>query len=330
MSSISQMERSSSKTRMLARHPPFGGGSCDLRGSNRLQFGPGEGFRRRSAGRPFSIEPPQPQDESGSLPWLGSSPHLAFMRLHDLVDDRQAEARAAFKARLEGLENLLRLLRSHSSSSIRKTNLPVVSQAFDAYLQSAAVPHGADRVLGDVPENLFNSVAIPDYPRLGNGKPALDSDARIFDGHAVAHEGKRVFQQNHQVGLIEVILLAAGVGEKVGDNSVQALRFASHDIEQVPVFLAHLGYARKHADRTGDGREWIADLVSDGCRQPAHRCQAVLHADFALQTPNLGEVIQCIDVAQQTALRHVQGGYSYANRLAECCLRVETNLRMGL
>ena len=68
------------------------------------------------------------------------------MRLNDLVDHRQPEAGAAFKVRLEGLENLFSLLRSHSGSGIRETNLPVVSPAFDAYVESATIPHRADRI----------------------------------------------------------------------------------------------------------------------------------------------------------------------------------------
>ncbi len=128
--------------------------------------------------------------------------------------------------------------------------------------------------------------------------------------------------------LFEVILLAAGVSEKVGDDAVQALRFAGDNFEEVPVLLAHFGDAGKHADRTSDGGEWIADFVGDGRRQPAHGCQAVLHADFALQSADLGEIIEDVDVAQRTALRSVQGGYSHSNRSAEASHRVEANFGM--
>ena len=146
----------------------------------------------------------------------------------------------------------------------------------------------------------------------------------------MTHEGECVLEQSHQVGLFEVILFAAGVSQKVGDDAVQALRFPGHDLEQVPVLLAHFGDAGKHADRTGDGGERIADFVGDGRRQPAHGCQAVLHADFALQSPDLGEIIERVDVAQRTALRPVQGGYSYSDRLAEGSNRVEANFGVGL
>src|ERR1700733_3236637 len=113
MSSISQMERSSSQTRMLATQPPFPGSRRELRGR-------GEVFGRTGAdrvpfcgepfcGNPFCLEPAQPQDEGRPLPGLGAGPHFTFVRLYDLVDHGQAKSRAAFKVRLEGLENLLGL-----------------------------------------------------------------------------------------------------------------------------------------------------------------------------------------------------------------------------
>src|ERR1039458_7705571 len=182
MSSISQMERSSSQTRMLATQPPFCRSRCEWRRRSRLQHRCSEVFSRGSTGsRSFCVEPPQPQNESGSLPLLRPCPDLAFVRLYDLVDHRQTKARAAFEVRLEGLENLLRLLRGHAGSGIRETNLPVVFHALDRHLQSAAVPHGANRILADIPENLFDSVPVGEHPRFRNGKPALNRDAGILD-----------------------------------------------------------------------------------------------------------------------------------------------------
>src|SRR5271157_975536 len=124
MSSISQMERSSSQTRMLATRPPFCGGGCELHRRGYGQGGCGEVFRRSgdtdrlpfcvglscvglscvepSCIEPFCIEPfcvkaSQPEDESCSLPRPRAGPHFAFVGLHDLVDHDQAEPSAAFK-----------------------------------------------------------------------------------------------------------------------------------------------------------------------------------------------------------------------------------------
>src|SRR5229473_1215538 len=251
------------------------------------------------------------------------------MGLHDLIDHGQSEAGTAFKVRLEGFEYLLRLLRRHARSGVRKAHLPVVSQAFDNHLESAAVLHGPDRVLGKVPKDLFDLVPVGEHPRLRRGKPALNRDAGIFRSHAMSDQGKSVFQQSNQVGLVEVILLAARVSQEIGDDPVQALRFPGNDIEQPAVLFAQFRYAGEHADGARDGSKRIANLVGDSRGQAAHGCQAVLHADFALQSPDLGEIIQGIDIPQWAALGHIQSGDSYPNRLTERFRRVETNLGMA-
>ena len=228
------------------------------------------------------------------------------MRLHDLVDDGQSEPGAAFEVRLEGLEDLFGLLRRHAGSGIGKTDLPVVAQGFDGHGQRAAVLHGADRILTKIPEHLLDLVAVGEHPRLPHRKLPLDRDASLLRGHAVIHERERVFEQLDQISLVEVILLGAGVGQEVGDDAVQPLRFAGHDVEQPAVLFVHLGNAGKHADRAGNGSQRIADLVRDGGSQPADGGQAVLHAHFALQSADLGEIVERIDVAEVAALRHGQ------------------------
>src|ERR1700689_176599 len=100
MSSISQMERSSSQTRMLA----MDASPCSHCGSGGLRCDECPGFichvfTSRAVvigGCALSIEATQAEDERGSLPRLRSRPNLAFMGLHNLVDDGQAEAGAAF------------------------------------------------------------------------------------------------------------------------------------------------------------------------------------------------------------------------------------------
>ena len=60
------------------------------------------------------IEAAQSQNKRGPLPGLRPRPDFAFVRLHDLIDDRQTESGAAFKVGLERLEDFLDLLRRHS------------------------------------------------------------------------------------------------------------------------------------------------------------------------------------------------------------------------
>src|SRR5579863_7088273 len=106
MSSMVQMERSSSQTRMLPmRSSPGREGGC----------GTGPQHRRRrtaslslqSAGRWLCRQAPQTQNEYRATARVGARPNLAFMGLHDLVNDGQAESGAPLELRLEGLKNLL-------------------------------------------------------------------------------------------------------------------------------------------------------------------------------------------------------------------------------
>ena len=97
---------------------------------------------------------------------------------------------------------------------------------------------------------------------------------------------------------MKLVLLAAGVREEIGDDVVQAFGFAGDDLQQLAVFVAQVGDAGQHADRAGNRSQRIADLVGDGGRQAPHGGQAVLHADFALQTADFGEIVESVDVSR--------------------------------
>src|SRR5262249_55916222 len=103
MSSISQMERWSSQTRMLAmRHLRVHGSWRTLRVGLHLR-GPGmEDFQHkfRAAARP------------------GLHVNLGAVGLDDLIDNRQAKPGAAFKMRLEGFEDLFRQVRRDARTSV--------------------------------------------------------------------------------------------------------------------------------------------------------------------------------------------------------------------
>src|SRR5215469_15061531 len=101
------MERSSSQTRMLATRTSCSHGSaCGLQRSRTLRR---EGTGRDGCGA-LGIQAAQPQDEGGALARFRSRPHFSFVRLHDLINDGQAQSGAAFKVRLERLEDFLDLL----------------------------------------------------------------------------------------------------------------------------------------------------------------------------------------------------------------------------
>src|SRR5215472_17158932 len=128
MSSISQMERSSSQTRMLATRTSSCRQCYRLRGmlTVRLLNLDSRSFLERSS--PLGIEAAQPQNKCRALPRLGSCPNLALMRLYDLINNGEPESGAALKIRLERFENFLDLLRRHSGPGIGKGDLPVFSE----------------------------------------------------------------------------------------------------------------------------------------------------------------------------------------------------------
>ena len=68
----------------------------------------------------------QPEDEDAALSDFGARPDLAFVGLHDLVHDGQAQPGAAFELRLEGLEDFLDQLPAHARTGVGEVDLPVV------------------------------------------------------------------------------------------------------------------------------------------------------------------------------------------------------------
>ena len=84
----------------------------------------------------------------------------------------------------------------------------------------------------------------------------------------------------------------------------QTLRLARHNVEQASVIVVHLRKTGQHADRACDRGQRITNLVSDRGSEPSHSSQPVLHADFALQPADLGQIIEGIYVAEITFLRN--------------------------
>src|SRR5208337_3479272 len=123
MSSSSQIERSSSQTRMLPTRSSF----CDAseRWSRRLHTCKCGGRRRGSDGD--LVEPAQAHYETGALANFRTSPHLTLVRLHDLVDNGQAEAGSTFKVRLERFEDCFRLLGVDARTGVGKAHLPLAA-----------------------------------------------------------------------------------------------------------------------------------------------------------------------------------------------------------
>ena len=83
------------------------------------------------------------------------------MGLHDLVHDGQTESGSAFELRLEWLEYFLDDLRAHAGTGIGEADLPVFARPHSRRLvKRSALLHGADGVFAEVPEHLFDLVAV--------------------------------------------------------------------------------------------------------------------------------------------------------------------------
>src|SRR6266478_3574345 len=209
MSSSSQIERSSSQTRMLPTRSSCG---CQ-RGSGRCRCGGGSSASGTLLMR--ILHAPQPHYETRALADCRTRPHLALMRLDDLVHDGQAEAGSTFKVRLEGLEYFFRLLRVDARTGVGKAHLPVQAalgeshgQRFTFGRRLCLCLYCAHGVFAEVPEHLFELVAIGQHPGFGLREAALELDAHVLGGEAVFEQGESVLEQRNQIHALEAILLA--------------------------------------------------------------------------------------------------------------------------
>lgn len=114
------------------------------------------------------------------------------MSLHDLVHDGKTESGAAFELRLERLENFVYDLWVNAGAGIGKANVPVWSGHIDGDSQRSAFLHGADSVFAEVPEYLFNLIAIGQGLSLGNRKIPFDANTCISASSLCYKQGKSI------------------------------------------------------------------------------------------------------------------------------------------
>src|SRR5579863_9576851 len=151
ISSISQMERSSSQTRMLPTRSSHG---CDTDGFERRALCLG-GYRLRPGQSRVHRELTQTQHKHASLPQFGAGKHLAFVSLNNLVYDGQSQPGTPFELRLKRLEYFFDELRTHSRPRIGKIKQPVFSTCFQRNRESASRRHGSHCVFAEIPKDLF-------------------------------------------------------------------------------------------------------------------------------------------------------------------------------
>src|SRR5579872_3250027 len=186
ISSISQMERSSSQTRILPTRP-----SCRCRQYWCVHGHSGSidtnGCRLLSANMPS-----QPQYEIASLSRFRTRPHFALVRLNDLVNNGQPEPCASLKLGLKGLKNLFDELRTHPRPRVFKVDLPVLAVGLRTDREGAPIPHGANCVFGKIPEDLLHLVAVGQGPCFFYGIVTTNEDARVLRREPVFQQCERV------------------------------------------------------------------------------------------------------------------------------------------
>jgi hypothetical protein len=140
------------------------------------------------------IQTPQSQDETRSLSDCRTRPHFALVRLHDLIDNREAEAGSSFKIRLKGLKKFFCLLRIEAWTGVGETHLPVGATFGHSDCENSSIfLHGAHSVFAEVPEDLFEFVSIGQDPCFGLRKTADESHAGILGGKAMFEQSQCVF-----------------------------------------------------------------------------------------------------------------------------------------
>src|SRR5579862_3043941 len=142
MSSTSQMDRSSSQTRMLptARPSSRARSHGGHRGQLRLR---GLVVLFRAGAFSYNVRAAQLQREHGSLAWYRTHHDLCLVGLHNLVNDGQPQPGTALEVPLEGLEDFLHLLLAQAVAAIGKTDNPVHSSSPQRDMQRTALRHGA-------------------------------------------------------------------------------------------------------------------------------------------------------------------------------------------
>ena len=70
--------------------------------------------------------------------------------------------------------------------------------------------------------------------------------------------------------------------------------------------------------------------MSNGRREPPHGCQAVLHAHFALQSPKLRQIVECVYVAHSPTpgIVHRYPDSSVAQAYLALATTVETQVQL--
>src|SRR5580692_8178404 len=191
-------------------------------------------------------------DKFGARSFLGFDADTSAVRLEDLIHDGQAQAGAAGEAGLKGFEDARGLGRVNADSGVANLDARPMFIRVNADREHAARGHGAQSVVAEVPENLFQGVAI------GAGAQAADfklaDDAQLADGASVVFkEQQSLFEERNDIDIGEMIGFDARIVQKVSDDLVEALRFATDDVDQLLVIFIEGRKTCEFFERAGHG-----------------------------------------------------------------------------
>src|SRR5581483_10302993 len=115
------------------------------------------------------------------------------------------------------------------------------------YRQRTALLHGADGVLAKIPEDLLHAIAIGENHGLRSSIFSLDSDSNFLHFETALQQREGVLEQRHHVNLRKAILLGMRIGEEVGDDVVEPLRFPGDYLQKPAMLLIQAGNLRKQS-----------------------------------------------------------------------------------
>ena len=125
-----------------------------------------------------------------------------------------------------------RCLGIEAHSRVAEADAHPEGRGFQRHRQNSAVRHGAQRVVGQIPEHLLDAVAVDANADSVRRKRPLDAILSIHLRVAL-QQRQRFVQQLGDVFFRKFVGFFARIIQKLGDDFVQALRFPADDADQV-------------------------------------------------------------------------------------------------
>src|SRR6266850_8346439 len=220
----------------------------------------------------------------------------ATVGLHDLIDDGEPQARAAFKTRLKRLKNLGFLPGVEANAGVAERDAQPEWMRFELYSEGAAMRHRPQGVIAEIPEDLLDFVGVHAGAHLVPVKRAqnlvLGPNFRLF-----LHQHQGLIEETADVRFLKFIAFLPGIIEKVGDDIVQPLRFPADNIDQMLLVFLQRNEPCKLLHGAGHGRERLPNFMGNSGGEPAQGSHAFLGRHFLLQPAQLGQVLKVEDIA---------------------------------